>query len=156
MLYFIWSLLNLGALVWFLFICFSNLSGMKEKLGLASTIIFVVCCLSFIRESLSNKSLFFSFDTEMANQTTKMYNIENVLFFNLDLMYSFSKDSIKTEISAITVINGFVIGHEWKPLTTKVYVKKGIVHYAIAGDHNWEFLGLTLYTDRREFTGTIK
>ena len=156
MIYFLWSLLNLGALVWFLFICFSDLSGIKEKLGLASTIIFVVCCLSFIRESLSNKSSVLPVDPEMENQTTEMYNIKNDLFFNLDLMYSFSKDSLKPEIPAITVINGFVIGHEWKPLLTKVYVKKGIVHYTVVGNQDWKFLGLTLYTDRREFTGTIK
>lgn len=155
MLYFIWSLLNLAALVWFLFICFSNLTGIKEKLGLVSTIIFIVCCLSFIKESLSNKSQVFPVNPEISGQTVKTFNINNELFFNLDLIYG-QQDSLNTGLLGVTVTNGFVIGHEWKPELTKVFFKEGILRYVAFGNHEWRFLGLTLYTAPEKFSGTIK
>ena len=156
MIYFLWSLLNLLILVWFLFICFSDLKGIRERLGMVSTVIFVICCFSFIKESLSNNSQIFPADPSTETQITETKNLKHELFFNVDLIYGFSKDSSAKEFPAITVINGFVMGHEWKPVLTKVYFKDNVITYFATGTHEWKLLGLTLYTDPEEFKGELK
>ncbi|WP_221390417.1 hypothetical protein [Dyadobacter sp. NIV53] len=156
MIYFIWSLLNLGALVWFLFICFSILKLVRESLGMISTVLFIICCLSFIKGLVANKQQEFYADPEVKGQTVETENIQTALFYNTDLLYVYAKDSLSKEVNAVTVKNGLVIGHDWKPVLTKMYFKDGKFHYTASGIHEWQFLGLTLHSVPEEFKGTIQ
>jgi len=153
MIYFLWSVLNLAALIWFLFICFSVLKLVKESMGIASVVIFVLGCLSFLSAGVKNPRQELPFGKEIANEAVEVLNIKKDLFYNLDLMYVDQKDSLGKEIPATTVKHGFIIGHEWKPLGTTVYFKDGILHYTAMGLHEWKFLGLILYSDGEDFKG---
>ena len=154
MIYFLWSLLNLGALVCFLFICFSVLKPIRENLGMAAVIIFVVGCMSFIKGTVSNDGQEpNSRDDEKMEKST----IDSKLFYDLDLIYFYKKDSSATQVRSFVAKNGLVIGHEWKSLADdKVYFKGDILHYSCSGIHEWKLLGLTLYKEPQTFTGTIK
>ena len=157
MIYLIWSLLNLAALVWFLFIAFSVLKPVRDSLGTVSAIIFVVCCLSFIKGSVMNKQEKIALDPALKDQVTETEKIHQDLFYSIDLIYVYSKDSIvQNEIRGTTVKSGIVIGHEWKPLLTKINYSKGSIQYVCSGNHEWTFLGLTLHGAIEEFKGSIK
>jgi len=157
MIYFLWSLLNLGALVWFLFISFSVLKSIRENLGTLSVVIFVICCLSFIKASVSNKQSELVRDSDEKNQAISMENLDNKIFFNLDLLYAHGRDTLNSDDTyATTIKSGFVIGHEWFPTRTKVFSKDGLKHYEADGIHEWRFLGLTLHSASESFKGTIK
>lgn len=156
MIYFLWSVLNLAALVWFLFICFGALKLIKENFGLASTIIFVVSCLSFIKGNISNKHEELLLDPEVKGQTLETENIQKELFFNLDLHYTYSKDSLAKEIRTTTTKNGLVIGHGWNNTLIRTYFKDGALLYNVKGTHDWQLLGLTLYSMPEELEGTVK
>ena len=157
MIYLLWSLLNLAALVWFLFIAFSVLKPVRDSLGTVSAIIFVVCCLSFIKSSVTNKQEKIALDPAIKDQVTASEKIHQDLFYNIDLIYVYSKDSIaQNEIRGTTVKSGVVIGHEWKPLLTKMTYSNGMLQYISSGNHEWTFLGLTLHSAPEEFKGTIK
>jgi len=154
MIYFLWSLINLAAMIWFLFICFGVLKLVKENMGIASVVIFVLGCLSFLSAGVKNTRQELPFGKEIANERVETINIKKKLLYNLDLMYVDRQDSTGKQIPATTVKHGFVVGHEWKPLGTTVYSKNGILHYTAIGLHEWKFLGLTLYSDGDELKGT--
>ena len=156
MIYFLWSVLNLAALVWFLFICFGALKLIRENFGLASTIIFVVSCLSFIKGGVANKQEELLIDPEVKGQTLVTENIQKELFFNLDLHYIYSKDSLAKEIRTVTVKNGLVIGHGWNNVLIHADIKSGALHYKVKGMHDWQLLGLTLYSMPEELQGIVK
>jgi len=156
MIYFLWSLLNLGALVWFLFIAFSVLKPVRENLGTLSAVIFVVCCLSFIKASVSNKQPELAKDPDVKEENVEMQNLDSKMFFNLDLLYFDGKDLLDTTaLSATTIKSGFVIGHEWFPTRTKVFTTSGSRQFEADGIHEWRFLGLTLHSAPESFKGTI-
>lgn len=156
MIYFLWSLLNLGALIWFLFISFSVLKTVRENMGILSAVIFIVCCLSFIKFSVSNKQSELAKNPEAKDQVIVMQNLKNELFFNLDLLYADGNDTVKTDGSyATTIKSGFVIGHEWFPTRTKVLLKDGSRQFEADGIHEWRFLGLTLHSAPETYKGTI-
>ena len=121
-----------------------------------STVLFIICCLSFIRGLVINKQPELYADPEVKEQIAATENIQTELFYNTDLLYAYSKDSLFKEIHAITIKTGLVIGHDWKPVFTKVYFKGGELHYISSGIHDWQFLGLTLHSVPEEFKGTIK
>jgi hypothetical protein len=152
MLYFLWSLLNLGALVWFLLICFSVLKPIRENLGMAAVIIFVVGAMSFIKGAVSN-------DGQEPGGGEKIIKttLDSKLFYDLDLICTYTKDLSAEEVRSFVTRNGLVIGHEWKSLSEdKVYFENGILHYSCSGIHEWKLLGLTLYKEPQTFTGKIK
>lgn len=156
MIYFLWSLLNLGALVWFLFISFSVLKSIRENLGTLSAAIFVVCCLSFIKTSVTNRQSDLGKTTDANKQVIVMENVDNKMLFNLDLLYVESDSLNNAGFYATTIKSGFVIGHEWLPTRTNVFDKAGLKQYEADGIHEWKFLGLTLHSAAESFKGTIK
>jgi len=156
MIYFLWSLLNLGALVWFLFIAFSVLKPVRENLGTLSAVIFVVCCLSFIKTSVSNRQPELAKDPDVKDQIVAMQNLDNEMFFNLDLLFVDTTDTLNGHgLHATTIKSGFVIGHEWFPTRTNVFTENGTRQYEADGIHEWRFLGLTLHSSSESFKGTI-
>jgi len=157
MIYFIWSLLNLGALIWFLFISFSVLKSVRENLGTFSVVIFVVCCLSFIRASVSNKQPGSGTDADGKEKPYLLENVDRKMFFNLDLLYADENRAPDADgVSATTIKSGFVMGHEWFPTRTRIFDQDGLKRYEAEGIHEWRFLGLTLHSAAESFKGTIK
>lgn len=125
-------------------------------MGMISTVLFIICCLSFIKSSVRNKQEEFYIDPEIKGQKTATERVQIELFYNTDLLYVYTPDSLSKEIRATSVKTGLVIGHDWKPAFTRLYLKNGELQYISSGMHEWQFLGLTLHTMPVEFEGTIK
>lgn len=153
--YLLWSLLNLGMLVWFLLIVFSVLKLVLKNLGMLSAVVFIVGILSFMRSAVvDNQS---QANQLRAHEIAGTENLEESLFYNLDLLYVYRKDSIYSgQLSAKVLKSGTVIGHEWAPGLTYAYLNNGVIHYDVAGDHQWKLLGLVLYNQPKRFKGAIK
>ncbi len=65
MIYLLWSLFNIGMLVWFLLIAFGALKLFLKEMGMVSTIIFVIGVFSFIKGSVvSNQEKGYQLQTE--------------------------------------------------------------------------------------------
>jgi len=156
MIYLIWSVLNLIVLVCFLFICFSVLKPIKENLGLLAVVIFVVGCLSFIKGSVMNDQQGISVDPEIKGQIVEGENVQKEMFFSIELLYVHAKDTLSNEMHGTTVKTGLVIGHEWKPAVSRLSLKDHKIKYFCSGIHDWKLLGLTLYSEPKEFEGVIE
>jgi len=153
MIYFLWSLLNLGAAVWFLLIAFRVLKFVRENMGMLSTIIFVVGVFSFIKGTITNTNK----KDDGAGQVIGMETLEHALFFNLDLSYASLKDDVKNnKLIGDVRMNGLVIGHHWNSAITSVDETGGNLKYEVTGYHQWQLLGIVLYDQPQEFKGTIK
>lgn len=155
MIYLLWSLFNIGMLVWFLLIAFGALKLFLKEIGMVSTIIFVIGIFSFIKGSVVNNQ-------EQGYQLQKnevigKHNLENALSFHLDLSYVYKKDTTYTgQLSSKILVTGLISGHGWNPGLTSTEMKKNIVNYHITGFHQWKLLGLVLYNQEQEFKGIIK
>ena len=155
MIYFLWSLLNLGALVWFLLICFGALKLIRQEFGMIAMVIFVLGCLSFISNSVSNNKQAFPADADNPVPVIDYQNVQESMFYKVDLMYIKPKNSLVDNTRGITLQSGFVIGHDWQPGITKVFAKGGNWNYNAEGIHEWKFLGLTLYKEPVILNGAI-
>jgi hypothetical protein len=154
MTYLLWSLLNLGMLVWFLLIVFSVLKLVMKNLGMLSAVVFIVGVLSFLRSTVINNQ---SQGNQLKeNEIVGTESLEKSLFYNIDLMYVYHKDSVyNAPLSGKVLKSGTVIGHEWAPGLTEVNLSNGVITYDVVGDHQWKLLGLVLYNQPQRFKGTI-
>ncbi|TDE16771.1 hypothetical protein [Dyadobacter psychrotolerans] len=152
MIYLLWSVLNLAALIWFLFICFGVLKLIRQDMGLGAVVIFVIGSLSLISNSVKNRKPDLPFGRVVKNEKVETFQIKSGLLYHIDLMYILP-DTMGKEIKSTTVKYGVVIGHEWKPAFSQVNFKKGHLHYYAVGMHEWKFMGLTLYTEDVELKG---
>ncbi|MCE7043483.1 hypothetical protein [Dyadobacter sp. CY312] len=153
MVYLLWSLINLAALCWFLYIAFSVLKLIKEHLGVPSLIIFILGSLSFSQGTLTNEKPQPSYNEQM---TLGVQMIDEQLWYNTSLFYAYPKDSLTGEARGDVSQSGLVIGHGWKPTLSRLWFENGKLNYSVSGTHEWKFLGLTLYSEPKQFTGHIK
>lgn len=155
MIYLLWSLFNIGMLVWFLLIAFGALKLFLKEMGMVSTIIFVIGIFSFIKGSVVNNQ-------EQGYQLQKnevigKHNLENAISFHLDLSYIYKKDSTYTgQLSSKILVTGLISGHGWNPELTYTEIKNANINYNVTGEHQWKLLGLVLYNQKQQFKGTIK
>jgi len=153
MVYLLWSLVNLAALCWFLYISFSVLKLIKEHLGVPSLIIFILGSLSFSQGTLTNDKQPTSYNDQM---TLGVQIIDEQLWYNTSLFYAYPKDSVTGEARGDVSQSGLVIGHSWKPASSRLWFENGKLNYSVSGTHEWKFLGLKLYSEPQRFTGKIE
>ncbi|MCF0058175.1 hypothetical protein [Dyadobacter sp. CY356] len=155
MIYLLWSLFNIGMLVWFLLIAFGALKLFLKEMGMVSTIIFVIGVFSFIKGSVvSDQDKGYQMKQ---NEAVGIKNLENAISYHLDLSYIYTKDSTYTgQLSSKILVSGLISGHGWSPGLTSALMENGIVSYQVTGFHQWKLLGLVLYNQEQEFKGTVK
>lgn len=153
MVYLLWSVLNLAALAWFVFISFSVLKLIKDNMGSPALVIFILGSLSFIKDTISIKGSQPVTDQQLITATSI---VNRDLLYSNTLSYYYPKDSGSTEMYGEVLQTGLVVGHAWKSLPPTFYFKNKKLYYSIRGNHEWKFLGLTLYSEPKEFKGQIK
>jgi hypothetical protein len=153
MIYLLWSSINLIALWWFLYVCFSVLKLIKEHLGMPALVIFLLGSLSFVMGTVTSDKPQTSLSQDMV---PGMQTVDEQLLYSTTLSYAVPKDSSSNEIKGDVFQSGLVIGHAWKPIPPTLYFKEGKLNYTIMGTHEWKLLGLTLYSQPQRFTGQIK
>jgi hypothetical protein len=170
MLYLIWGLLNIGIFVYFLSVCFRAIKLVRQEIGLFAAIVFVIGFLSFCSQpkdqeksanSMSSKIGTFTSEDSLNCNPSFSYRLrlESNLISEYDLIIDYQKDSTEENvpISAYTKTKGFTAGTEWKE--ESVIVNKNNDNnkfsYSVLGVVDWNFLGQTVYTQPKTFTGTI-
>lgn len=155
MIYLLWSLFNLGMLVWFLLIAFGALKWFLKEMGMTSTIIFVIGVFSFVKGSVVNNQ---GKEYQLEKiEAVGVKNLENAVSYHLDLSYIYTKDSAYTgQLSAKILETGLISGHGWNSGLTYTRMQNGILNYHVTGYHQWKLLGLVLYNQDQEFKGSIK
>ncbi len=172
--YLIWSLINIGLIIYFFIICYRAIKLLKEKFGLLTSIFFVIGLLSFasqsndvnnqVNKSASQRKIWTFYSDTITNPSTitiKDCVVEKTLSFQiiLDVTYGLDKKTKQnTPINASSNITGLVAGFKWTPIVIAVDKNernKGL-DYAVAGILEWKLFGLTVYSQSKSFSGFIE
>jgi len=167
MLYLLWGLLNLGLIIYFLFICFKAIKLIRERIGIGAAVVFVVGILSLssaANEPDSNhkiKSWDFvpSDSVSMLGDHLVSVKLEMTLVpsFELNIQYHTNEVShTNTPVSATSTFLGFESGVQWKPDVINVTKTSDPTKlaYSVLGVVDWKLFGTTLYTQTKTYTGT--
>ncbi len=169
MIYLMWGLINIGLLLYFIFICFRATRLIREKLGLFASLIFVFGLLSFIGSCNNNHHKlnpnnagtwqFNSEDNSIDNSTNGVdVDLEKTLIskYSLAIVYGEDKKTkLNFPIKAYSTTNGFISGTKWLPISINVNKtddnKK--FQFLVQGIIEWKLLGTTLYSQAKLYRG---
>ena len=170
MLYLLWGLLNILLFLYFIIICFKATRLLREKVGLLASIIFVIGLLSFIgqsnkgsdnKEPNSNQIKTWKFTSEDSINRNATSSVDIVLEktlvskYHLGLKYGKDRQQRNSPISAYSLTTGLTSGTTWKPVTIVVNRTNDNYkfEYLVDGVVEWKLLGLTIYSQQKEYEG---
>jgi hypothetical protein len=171
MLYLLWALLNIGLFLFFIVLCFRATKLLREKTGIVAAIVFVIGLLSFMgnagadddnKEPHSNqvKTWYFTSADSLDRNSTALLQVDfdRTLISKYCILIRYAKDKpLKNEfpISASTWVKGLVSGTSWNPIFISVapIADSGRFNYLIEGTVEWKLLGMTIYTQIKEWKG---
>jgi hypothetical protein len=169
MFYLLWSLLNIGLTIFFLFICFKATKPIKEKIGVFGAVVFVLALFSFMtgpnkndpERSQAKKWTFYPEDSTLFNKHFSYEVIDENLGFALNIGISFfEQPSTKTIVAAEghSIMTGITSGYTWRPAMISVNPTNvsGQFLYTVHGTLEWQLLGIKLYSQPKDLSGTIK
>ncbi len=167
MLELIWGILNFTILIYFFFLCFQATKKIRDNFGGIAALVFVLGLVSFISKPNKENSSFQTFDLQKeANfpnkHTGNIFSTDKLLEENLTTKISLSiqfgeNNSEKKLLKAEIYRDGFVSGTEWKATNVTVSPLNQINHqYQASGILYWKILGVTLYSQAKEFNGIIE
>ncbi|GAB3270578.1 hypothetical protein GCM10027347_41350 [Larkinella harenae] len=170
MLYTLWSLFNLVALFFFLFLCFRATKLLREKKGIWAAAFFVFGLFSIAGTTTyqkpakkrsqvkqwtfaSSDSLTFS-SLQFAHRT-----IAENGFFDIGLVVDYGTENHSHQpiaVSATSSSSGLVSGHRWEPISIVVNATENEEFtYTVTGLIHWNLLGIKLYSDLKQYEGII-
>lgn len=173
MLYLIWSLLNLGLVIYFLVICFKAIKLVREKIGLFAAVFFVLGLLTFIGQSAKdnyskeqnsnqlNSWTFASVDSLKQYSISSLeIDLEKDLISKKYLGIIYGKDGqgqLNIPIRANSATTGLICGIIWKPISVVVNRTddNNKFDYIVVGIVDWKLLGATIYTQSKRFDGIV-
>ncbi|KAB7732837.1 hypothetical protein F5984_02490 [Rudanella paleaurantiibacter] len=171
MLHLLWTLLNTAVFVVFLITCFRATKLLRQELGLSTTLFLVFGILSFVSRSTdsptagrgapnTNAQTWTLNPVDSLQQgTMQMVNVELektlLSTYGLTIRYQQGPQT-NHPIDAYSVLTGLVGGIKWKPSDVSVVeTRKGQFRYTVMGTVEWQLLGTTLYTEPKQYQGTV-
>ncbi|MCW3789778.1 hypothetical protein [Plebeiibacterium sediminum] len=166
MLQLIWGLLNIGLIIYFLWISFRAVKLVKERFGLFAAIVFVLGLLAFANTSKDGS-------TKMQEWTSTSNNINDcneTFFVNAELEENLVSTKLlsihagnkkqgndNVALSANTLINGFTSGINWEVISIAMNetTDNNQLDYMVIGVVNWKLLGITIYKQPKTFKGVV-
>lgn len=167
-LYTIWGLVNIGLGITLFVISYRNFRFFSERYGSLATGFLFLLTVSMCHSPGTNQPV----QSTQGHSTTtvlipkfspewqKPYQTRLVDFgsFQLsqDLMVHRKNQSDSTQITTAVYLTGFTSGILWKPMSALANV--GLdrrIHYSAAGILEWRLLGLPLYHQLQQFTGSV-
>ena len=165
----IWGILNVAIFIYFIIICFKVIKIVRENLGGIAMLVFVVGLISFMSTSDSQKEKIKIFEIKDESIIEGEEKIDEHIFTK-DLILD---DELSTSIIATftfkeygqqfrvlkvyTMMTGFVSGTDWKASNVAINKNNGnSYNYHILGTKDWKILGIIIYTESKEFKGTVK
>lgn len=170
MIQLIWALLNIGLIIFYLIICFKSSILIKQKLGALASIVFVFGFLSFIGRpnvdhisNTSGQSLKWEakspYNIENGNNFSKMIDLDKTLVskYSQDIYFGREVGTLKyIPTNAWTSASGLVSGTRWKPIYINVEpTEPNTIKYAVTGTIQWHLLGITFYTQIKNWQGEV-
>jgi len=167
MLELIWGILNFSILIYFFFLCFQATKKIRDNFGRIAALVFVLGLVSFINKPNEENNLFQTFDLQKDAGFPNKYNgntfstdklLEENLTTKISLSIQFGENnSEKKLLKAEIYRDGFVSGTEWKATNVTISPLDRINYqYQATGIIDWKILGITLYSQSKEFNGKIK
>lgn len=172
MLYIIWGLLNIGALIYFSIISFKVVKIVRVKMGLFATIFFVIIILSFIGNT--NKDTFGKRRNAIQTNTWNNTSADSLIVYSsylspikmesnfvtnyyLEVLLGRDKSNRIVPKSAFTSCEGLIAGTKWTPksIEIKETTKKNEYSFSVLGEVDWHLLGTTIYLQQKRFEGII-
>ncbi|WP_298153929.1 hypothetical protein [Flavobacterium sp.] len=168
MIQIIWGILNISVFLFFVAYCITLGKSIREKQGFVAALFFVfglLVLLSFVSKSGAENSKTKIFDLHEAHLEkdkfkghvyTANLTLEKDLASTISLHIKYGKSELlKKPISAYTVRTGFVSGTNWKIQTIHFDQSsfEDTCTYTVSGILEWQILGITIYSELKDFTG---
>lgn len=165
MLYIIWGILNITALIYFIIICFKSVKIIREKLGFPATLIFIIGLGSFMAGSEKRKIETDTVNLRQPEMDKSRFKgntygtevpLENNLAAEIHLHITHGENAAgKTLLSATASRDGFVSGTNWRVQSISVdkIANSNAYSYYVFGSLDWRILGITVYTEAKHFEG---
>lgn len=167
-LYTIWGLLNIGLGITLFVVSYRNFRFISERYGSLATGVLFLLTASMCHSPGNNQPVQTNqglwtttvFVPNFSAEWVKPYQARLVDFglvqLNQDLMVHRKSQSDSTQISSAVYLTGFIAGILWKPLISSATVGQDRrIHYASDGMLEWRLLGLPLYNQLHQFTGSV-
>lgn len=165
MIYLLWTILNVGLLIFFLVICFKATKLLREKIGGFVAVFFVLGLLSFVSNPKDKKLNSHKYETWTLNSgenlTKKGYAqgivLEDMLISKNTLsIFYVKKNQANIPISAYSNSSGFANGTIWTSSAIIVNpTKDNRLAYSVSGVLEWKLMGATLYTQPKSYRGVF-
>lgn len=167
MLELIWGILNFSILIYFIIICFQAVKVIRENLGGIATLVLVLGLVSFISKPNEENNSSQTFDLQKDAGFPNKYNgntfstdklLEENLTTKISLSIQFGENNSEERLLKAEIYrDGFVSGTEWKATNVTISPLDRINYqYQATGIIDWKILGITLYSQSKEFNGKIK
>ncbi|GAB3769980.1 hypothetical protein GCM10028818_07010 [Spirosoma horti] len=167
-LYTIWGLLNIGLGITLFVVSYRYFRFFSQRYGLLATGILFLLTVSMCQSPETNQSaqankglstttvLIPNFSAEWVKPYQARLVDLGSFQLNQDLMVHRKSQSDSTQITSAVYLTGFISGILWKPITSVVTVGQDRhIHYTSAGVLEWRLLGLPLYNQLQQFTGSV-
>jgi hypothetical protein len=168
----IWGLLNVAIFIYAIVLCSKATKYIYAQFGIFAAGIFVLFLLSAATGSGKDENLepnsnqiktwkFLPSDSTMQGKTYfKTQTIENELSvrYELDIKYAVDeKTRLAIPIDGSVDQTGFISGTAWQPqnITINKTLEPHLFRYYADGMVNWKLLGVTLYTQGKQFSGPV-
>ncbi|RRB07503.1 hypothetical protein [Larkinella rosea] len=171
MLYLIWTLVNIGLFVYFIFLCAQSARLLKEKTGFYASVIFVFGLVSLAVNSGRKTSIFKGNPDERTWKLVEKKEIipnsirfseqaidDNMLFsILLRVENGTEKTTAKTiPVEAHSFVIGSITGYQWEPTLISVNATNGANYaYRVIGILHWKLLGISLYSQPKMYAGIV-
>ncbi|MDP4269498.1 MAG: hypothetical protein Q8909_05170 [Bacteroidota bacterium] len=146
MFYIFWAILNIGLLLYFLYLLYRAIVVVKREMGLLPVIILIIILngqCSHPRESVKSNS-----QTSNGNSQS-LYSHKIKLSPINGLIVDCATDSAGTVINKSAELTGTVVGVEWETATVLFNNR----HYAATGVLKWNLLGIDIWSQFKTFEG---
>lgn len=164
MLYLIWSLLNAGLFVWFLFLLIKSVNFIWEEFGLFASIVLSFGLLSTCNLNEFNKGICgtkkWSIDKAENEAPAKSINtiITKNMMFGIHLYISYGNNGCGKKVlplQASSFLSGYHPGIEWAPTDIYVDTIGQKVEYRVFGTLQWKLLGATIISEGKDYKGFL-
>lgn len=173
MLHVLWSLLNLGLLLCFLYVSYKATRLLRQQFGLPASLIFLVGLICFTIhppiESLTNPSpqaspkvWDFTSKEERISDLTYLKEINlasegwGMATHGISILLGENSQHLAVPIRANHWSKGFFYGIRWTPLYLNITPTKAHQFtYTVRATVDWQLLGLTLYSEKKEYQGIL-
>ncbi|MEP6466411.1 MAG: hypothetical protein ABJB05_08895 [Parafilimonas sp.] len=162
MMYLLWALLNLALFIFFVRICITATRLINEKIGLLTSVVFVVGLLfmgcSNTEKTTQDRTWTFTSQDSLDNNSGYLIQVllENNFIAKCYLNIGCEKDKQQNKFpaNAFSPVFGIICGTNWKPANITVEkINNDKFYYNVAGVLEWKLLGATIYSQFKYYDG---